>query len=385
MPHRLREGAQPLFRGHTSVQIAVRLGSLLDIERVRRHRRKRLRPDQRRHVPVEVTPVREPHLEPIEPVLPLLHVRLRAESVFQKQEPAARLQHPVHLPHGLGDLLNAAQGKRADDAIKGAILDSVESSARNASTDMASALNDLEALMHKATDMVRLAEELNEKLSSISQTTQSQQQTAAQAGGVIEPEEVTFIRSSLSQLGLQMRNAPVTLDMISDEQKWTKELARELAGILQGDPKQNKGMMKQRGIIGLDEVWGGWNRASGVCQLFFPFLFPIQSSCIFTSKCSSHPSDDPPSGPTFLAFVHYTTDPISKAGFGGHRVAHASVHDHFLHRSPRCSNRIQRTMYDRFSRSRRKLEGRVSPGDDPRSRIARRHLSREAIRLPCLS
>ncbi len=47
-----------------------------------------------------------------------------------------------------------------------------------------------------------------------------------------------------------------------------QELARELAGVLQGDGsdgrKKEVGMMRQRGIIGLDEVWGGWNRARGV-------------------------------------------------------------------------------------------------------------------------
>jgi dienelactone hydrolase len=25
-------------------------------------------------------------------------------------------------------------------------------------------------------------------------------------------------------------------------------------------------MIKKRGVIALDEVWGGWNRARGVCE-----------------------------------------------------------------------------------------------------------------------
>lgn len=146
----------------------------------------------------------------------------------------------------------------------------MESTASNTSTDMSNAFEDLEALMVKAKDMVRFAAELNSKLSTISN---AQTQSQLQAGNLpsnepIEPEEVTFIRSSLSQLGLQMRNAPVTLDMMNDEQKWAQELARELAGVLQGDGsdarKKEVGMMRQRGIIGLDEVWGGWNRARGV-------------------------------------------------------------------------------------------------------------------------
>ena len=68
--------------------------------------------------------------------------------------------------------------------------------------------------------------------------------------------------------------------MIRDERKWTEELARELAGILQGRRGGEKegrdggartgtgtGMMRERGIVALDEVWGGWNRARGVGTL----------------------------------------------------------------------------------------------------------------------
>lgn len=61
-----------------------------------------------------------------------------------------------------------------------------------------------------------------------------------------------------------MTNIPVTNDMIKDENKWVTELAGELAGVL-------KGMMKDRGIVALDEVWGGWNRARGIgtCHPFY--------------------------------------------------------------------------------------------------------------------
>ena len=139
---------------------------------------------------------------------------------------------------------------------------------------MSNALQDLEALMIKAKDMVRLASDLNERLTAV--TTSASNTTAtpstphsASGQAIVEPEEATFIRSSLSQLGLQMTNEPVTLDMIKDESKWFHELARELAGVLQGTGAsrgnvQNEGIMKKRGIIGLDEVWGGWNRARGV-------------------------------------------------------------------------------------------------------------------------
>jgi ESCRT-II complex subunit VPS36 len=119
---------------------------------------------------------------------------------------------------------------------------------------MKDALQDLEALRVKAKDMVKLAAELNEKL-TIASTSKSSWNSS-------EPEEATFILSSLSQLGLQMSNTPVTLDMMKDERKWFEELARELAGVLQGTTKA--GIMKERGIIALDEVWGSWNRARGV-------------------------------------------------------------------------------------------------------------------------
>ncbi|KAG5642285.1 hypothetical protein DXG03_003062 [Asterophora parasitica] len=146
------------------------------------------------------------------------------------------------------------------------ILQNVEISAQGRETGMQDALQDLEALMVKAKDMVRLAAELNEKLTAATAETQS----FASPVSPTEPEEATFIRSSLSQLGLQMSNAPVTLDMIKDERQWTEELARELAQILQGSssstPKES-GMMKSRGIIALDEVWGGWNRARGVALI----------------------------------------------------------------------------------------------------------------------
>lgn len=145
--------------------------------------------------------------------------------------------------------------------------------------------------MVKAQDLVRLAAELNEKLGASSNgsvlnsstspltwmpsgtgsTTLSSSSlfTTAPLVPSSEPEEAKFIRSSLAQLGLQLSNAPVTADMIQDERTWMEELARELARVLQGPvderpERKTGGIMKDRGIIGLDEVWGGWNRARGV-------------------------------------------------------------------------------------------------------------------------
>jgi len=139
----------------------------------------------------------------------------------------------------------------------GGIFRTVETSAQGRGSHMKDALQDLEALMVKAKDMVRLAAELNDKLTAAS--------ISRVSGTSSQPEEATFIRSSLSQLGLQMSNTPVTLDMMKDERKWFEELARELAGVLQGNSKT--GVMKDRGIIALDEVWGSWNRARGVALI----------------------------------------------------------------------------------------------------------------------
>ena len=122
---------------------------------------------------------------------------------------------------------------------------------------MNDALKDLDALMVKAREMVRLAGELNDRLTAVTELN-------ASSGGA-EPETATFIRSSLAQLGLRMTDVPVTLDMARDEKRWYEQLAGELAAVLQGSGGKNSaGMMGERGIIPLDEVWGGWNRARGV-------------------------------------------------------------------------------------------------------------------------
>ncbi|GLB44280.1 putative vacuolar protein sorting protein 36 Vps36 [Lyophyllum shimeji] len=187
------------------------------------------------------------------------------------------------------------------------ILRTVESSAQGRETGMLDALQDLEALMVKAKDMVRLAAELNEKLTAAS-ASGGVQSTPGLASSA-EPEEATFIRSSLSQLGLQMSNAPVTLDMMKDERRWIEELARELARVLQGSsspPSKERGMMKDRGVIALDEVWGGWNRARGVALI-------------------------PPS--TFLLVLphlpHFTDPPVQARTFAsGLRVLHTPPYTH---------------------------------------------------------
>ncbi|KAJ3807367.1 EAP30/Vps36 family-domain-containing protein [Lentinula aff. lateritia] len=192
------------------------------------------------------------------------------------------------------------------------IMQAVETNAQNRDTDMSNALQDLEALMVKAKDMVSLAAELNERLTA-STTTANNPYSSVPSSTPTEPEEATFIRSSLSQLGLQMENTPVTLDMMKDEREWIEQLARELANILQGSEKvpssSSGGMMKKRGIIALDEVWGGWNRARGVA-LIPPstFLQVIPHLPAFTNPTITSRTLN--SG---LAVLH--TPPYSRAAF----------------------------------------------------------------------
>jgi ESCRT-II complex subunit VPS36 len=85
----------------------------------------------------------------------------------------------------------------------------VQSSAQSAQLDMKDALKDLDALMVKAREMVRLARELNDRLITVSELNTS-------LGGA-ESDTATFIHSSLAQLGLRMTDVPVTLDMARDE------------------------------------------------------------------------------------------------------------------------------------------------------------------------
>lgn len=108
--------------------------------------------------------------------------------------------------------------------------------------DMQDAFQDIEALMVRAGEMVRLAQSLNAKLAAP------------------DSEDESLIRSSLVQLGLP---APaLTQDMVKSQEDYHKGLARELNGILEGLMLGPRG----RGMIGLDEVWGLWMRARGICK-----------------------------------------------------------------------------------------------------------------------
>jgi hypothetical protein len=55
--------------------------------------------------------------------------------MFQEQEPAAGFEHAVQFAHRVDRLVNAAQGKRADDAIELAIVKGEPLAIENALVD----------------------------------------------------------------------------------------------------------------------------------------------------------------------------------------------------------------------------------------------------------
>lgn len=123
---------------------------------------------------------------------------------------------------------------------------------------MEDALKDLNALMTKAKEMIRLAQEINERLKTSSTT-----DTLSANGDREKDDAAQLAQKSLKQIGLV--DAAVTAEAHSDESRYHQELAKELATVLQ--PAKNGGKpsgVMARGLAGLDEVWCVWNRARGL-------------------------------------------------------------------------------------------------------------------------
>ncbi|GMK58389.1 hypothetical protein CspeluHIS016_0504210 [Cutaneotrichosporon spelunceum] len=133
-----------------------------------------------------------------------------------------------------------------------AILKSISLEGQANDAHMQDAFRDLEVLMVRAGEMVRLAQNLNSKL------------TAA-GGNDKDDEEATLVRSSLVRLGLP---APaLTQDMVRDERAYFDGLARELGSLLTGGGGEGLMLQPGHGVIALDSVWGHWMRARGVALL----------------------------------------------------------------------------------------------------------------------
>jgi hypothetical protein len=117
--------------GNPPVEIAMGLRRLFQVELLGLDRLEWPGGNEFLHVPVEMTAITQTHLQPIQSALPFLDIRLRAEAMLQKQESPAWFENPVHFVQRLADVLDAAQGKRADDAIEGAVLEGEPFAAEN--------------------------------------------------------------------------------------------------------------------------------------------------------------------------------------------------------------------------------------------------------------
>ncbi|WVW83850.1 hypothetical protein I302_105872 [Kwoniella bestiolae CBS 10118] len=165
--------------------------------------------------------------------------------------------------NGLSSTVKAGDGieglPRSGAGIDG-ILQQIDLNSKSNSNHISEAFADLEALMLRAGEMVRLAQSLNTKLTTQLNSTGANQPKPTE-------EETTMIRSSLVQLGLT--SPAVTKEMIRDEQRYNQSLAKELGELLIGRDGEDGLMLGKegRGVIALDEVWGLWMRARGVSLL----------------------------------------------------------------------------------------------------------------------
>lgn len=122
----------------------------------------------------------------------------------------------------------------------------MEATSVSQSATLADAFQDLDVFAIKARDTLEIARQFNAKLQTQSQN--------------LEPEEARLVRGSLMSLGLNSTGAP-TVNSGGEQ-----ELVQEVASVLQGSRRGANSLMKSRGIVGLDEVWGAWMRFRGVCE-----------------------------------------------------------------------------------------------------------------------
>ncbi|KAJ3392180.1 Vacuolar protein-sorting-associated protein 36 [Entophlyctis sp. JEL0112] len=152
------------------------------------------------------------------------------------------------------------------------ILKNADESTSKLDQTLSSSFQDLDALMSKASEMVKLAESINSKLMAATGGSLSGVSTALD-----NPELVAF-RSFLVDLGIP---SPVTKEMAGDA--FTEEIARELATLLSnlldtandGDGEQQgeeAGRRRRRRpkMIALTELYCVFNRARGAAALVSP-------------------------------------------------------------------------------------------------------------------
>ena len=157
----------------------------------------------------------------------------------------------------------------------------MEATTLSQSASLSGAFQDLDAFAIKARDMLELARQFNSKLQAQSET--------------LEPEEARLVRKSLMNLGLNSNSTATSA--VGEE-----ELVLELATVLQGSRKGASSLMKDHGIIGLDEIWGAWMRSRGVCT----FILFLQSRTALI-EFSSFATDNSPAIIAIAKRIHGST------------------------------------------------------------------------------
>src|SRR5262245_52370033 len=102
-----------------AIHIAVAFRHFLHVKLFRRDRSERLTAHESLHIAVEAAAVANSLLQPVQTSLPSPHASLWTQSMLQKQKPPPRPKYTKHFADCLIDIVDAAQGKCADDTIDG--------------------------------------------------------------------------------------------------------------------------------------------------------------------------------------------------------------------------------------------------------------------------
>ncbi|KAI8589289.1 EAP30/Vps36 family-domain-containing protein [Geranomyces variabilis] len=166
------------------------------------------------------------------------------------------------------------------------IMRNVEQINARVTTTVDEAFSDLDALMDKAAEMVKLAESISNKLA----------QTSATNAGADDSSEMATFRSYLIELGV---DSPVTKKSTGD--MYATELARQLADFL------HRALATRGGMIALTDLYCLFNRARGSalispndlrasCRLFEPLRLPFRvrqfASGLLVVQAGNHSDDE---------------------------------------------------------------------------------------------
>ncbi|KAJ3172293.1 Vacuolar protein-sorting-associated protein 36 [Geranomyces variabilis] len=197
-----------------------------------------------------------------------------AERAWERQVVAVELVRPapVQTAPGLGGISS--------------IMRNVEQFNARVTTTVDEAFSDLDALMDKAADMVKLAESISNKLA----------QTSATHAGADDSLEMATFRSYLIELGV---DSPVTKKSTGD--MYATELARQLADFL------HRALATRGGMIALTDLYCLFNRARGSalispndlrasCRLFESLRLPFRvrqfASGLLVVQAGNHSDDE---------------------------------------------------------------------------------------------